>query len=488
MDAFFVLFVLRFKTHKDLSVRLLYYTLPHFPPLFYIFGKISPLDHYFPRSPHLVNLFLFYIINFMDRAILHVDLNCCYAQIECQDNPELRGRPVVVAGKEDMRHGIVMAKNQVAKERGIKTACTLKEARDLVPDLVVVPPDFKKYKRASRMTRQIYNSYSDLVEPFGIDEAWIDVTNTHDALSMTPVEIAIDVNRRVKEELGLTTSIGLSWNKIFAKFGSDYKKPDAITVITRDNYKDIIWNSPVRDLLYVGAATERKLKAAGIFKIGELAFASDYFLKNSLGKMGFILRDFALGEDNSPVKTFDECSLDVNRDIKSYGNGITFPRDIVDKQTAKAVISMLAESVSQRMREDCVRANVISVTLRSALDLGFSNRQQKLKIATNISIEIAEIAWKIALNNHSFDEKNPIRGISVTASDLDDVSVYQQQLLIDKYSNREALEALDSQVDEMRRRFGNNTIMWGARASDDITSELDIKGDNTVHPVSFFHD
>jgi DNA polymerase IV len=424
----------------------------------------------------------------MERAILHVDLNCCYAQIECQHDPALRDKPVVVAGKEDMRHGIVMAKNQVAKMRGIKTACTLREARDIVPDVVVLPPDFEKYKRASQMTRQIYYSYSDQVEPFGIDESWIDVTNTHEALSMTPEEIAYDVNRRIKDELGLTTSVGLSWNKIFAKFGSDYKKPDAVTIINRDNYKEIVWESPVRDLLYVGAATERKLRAAGIFKIGQLASASDIYLKNNLGKMGFILRDFALGLDCSPVKTFDEGACDVNREIKSYGNGITFPRDITDDGTAKAVIHMLAESVSSRMRDDGARANVVSVTLRSALDLGFMNRQQKLKIATNITIEIADIAWNLARENHIFDEQNPIRGISVTAGDIDDISVYQQQLLIDKYPNRKKLEALDKRVDEMRRRYGNNTIMWGARTMDDDTASLDIKGENTVHPVSFFHD
>ncbi len=424
----------------------------------------------------------------MDRAILHVDLNCCYAQIECQDNPALRDKPVVVAGKEDMRHGIVMAKNQIAKDRGIKTACTLREARDIVPDLVVLPPDFKKYKRASRMTRKIYNSYSDQVEPFGIDEAWIDITNTHEALGMTPEQVAYDVNRRVKDELGLTTSVGLSWNKIFAKFGSDYKKPDAVTIIKRDNYKDIIWRAPVRDLLYVGAATERKLRAAGIFYIGELAGASDIYLKNNLGKMGFILRDFACGLDCSPVKFFDEQSCDVNREVKSYGNGITFPRDIIDEQSAKAVVHMLAESISQRMREDGARANVISVTLRSSLDLGFISKQRKLKIATNITMEIADIAWSLAKENHTFNENNPIRAISVSAGDIDSAEVYQQQLLIDTYPKRTKLEKLDKVVDEMRRRYGNNAIMWGARTCDETTSQLDIKGDNTVHPVSFFHD
>ncbi len=423
----------------------------------------------------------------MDRQIIHVDLNCCYAQIECQDKPELRDKPVVVAGKEDMRHGIVMAKNQVAKERGIKTACTLREARSAVPDLVVLPPDFEKYKRASRTTRQIYYSYSDLVEPFGIDEAWIDITNSSKCLGKTPEQITFEINKRVYDELGLTTSVGLSWNKIFAKFGSDYKKPNAVTIITKDNYKKILWESPVRDLLYVGHATEKKLHQSGIFKIGQLADASDIYLKNNLGKMGFILRDFARGDDISEVKEFDEKACDVTREIKSYGNGITFPRDIVDAATAKAVVHMLAESVAHRMRDDCAKAKVISVTLRSALDLGFIQHQRKLDVATNITPEVCKIAWELASEMYTFCKDKPVRGINVQAGKIQSSDVWQNQLLFDEIANREDMQKLDSAVDELKRRYGNNAIMWGGRSTDEDTSQLDIKGDNTVHPISFFH-
>lgn len=423
----------------------------------------------------------------MDRVILHIDINSCYAQIECQDDPRLRNKPVVVGGNEKDRHGIVLAKNQIAKEYGIPTACTLREARSLCPSLVVIPPHFDKYKRVSAATRKIYYQYSDQVEPFSIDEAWIDITNSLDCLGRTAEDVAFSVNKQVKDELGLTTSVGLSWNKIFAKFGSDYKKPDAITVITRENFKQIVWESNVRKLLYVGAATERKLNEAGIFKIGELASASDTFLATSLGKVGFMLRDFALGNDTSPVKTFDEEKVDVSREIKSYGNGITFPRDITDTQTARAVTHMLGESVSQRMREDFTKGKTVGISIRYAHDLSYITRQKKLAIATNLTNEICDVAWSLIDQNHKFTNKSPVRGLSVFVSDLMWDDIPQQQLLFDKYEKRTQLEDLDKKIDEMRKRFGNNTIMWGAKASNADTASMDIKSDNTVHPISYLH-
>ena len=423
----------------------------------------------------------------MNRKILHIDLNCCFAQIECEQRPELRDKPVVVAGKEEMRHGIVMAKNQIAKEMGIGTACTLREARGICPDVVVLPPNFELYKRVSMMTRKIYYRYSDLVEPFGIDECWVDITNSLDCLGMSDVEVAYDVNRAVKDELGLTTSVGLSWNKIFAKFGSDYRKPDAVTVITRDNFKDIVWKSPVRDLLYVGRATQKKLNSAGIFTIGELAHASDNFLGNELGKMGFILRDFARGNDISEVKPLDPDAVDVDREIKSYGNGVTFPRDITDDATAKAVTHMLAESVAQRMRADGARANKVSIALRSGLDLGFLIRQKKLNVPTNLTTEFCKEAWKLVKANWKFDKQHPVRAMQVSAGNVESEEEPLQLQLFDEYPNREELGNLDKTVDEMRKRWGNNTIMWGAKASDEETASSDIVGWNLPHPVSYFH-
>lgn len=421
------------------------------------------------------------------RAILHSDINCCYAQIECQAHPELRDKPVVVGGDEEARHGIVLAKNMLAKKWGIGTAETLRDARRKCPELVVVPPDYRLYMKVSGLARKIYYDYSDCVEPFGPDEAWIDVTGTQRCLGLTPVEIAREISERMKAELGITVSVGVSWNKIFAKFGSDYKKPDAVTVIDETNYHDIVWTAPVRELLYVGAATEAKLHSSGICTIGGLAHATDYYLNHRLGKMGFMLRAFARGEDATEVKPLDRASCDVDREVKSYGNGITFPRDIEDPQTAKAVIWMLAESVAQRMREGRARARTIAIGVRSARDLSSYTRQTCAPLPTNITGEVAHIAWRLLCDNEPLNDTRPLRGLCVRASNLISADEDMQMMLFDPLPQRTEREGLDATIDELRRRFGNNCIVWGPQAQDPIAWELDAKRDNVVHPVSFFH-
>ena len=340
-----------------------------------------------------------------DRDVLHSDINCCYAQIECQARPELRGKPVVVGGDEEARHGIVLAKNLIAKRAGVKTAMALWEARKACPGLVVVPPDYRLYMDVSRRAREIYYDYTDRVEPFGPDEAWLDVTGTRRCLGLSPAEIAREVSERMVAELGISVSVGVSWNKIFAKFGSDYKKPDAVTVITRENYREVVWQAPVRDLLYVGPATERKLHSSGIDTIGQLACASDELLRNRLGKMGFVLRGFARGQDAT--------------EVKSYGNGLTAPRDICDPQSAKAYVWMLAESVAQRMREGRARARTVSVGARAADDLCTRSRQCKLPVATDVTLEVARAAWGLLRELEPLDASHPLRGIHVRASDLE---------------------------------------------------------------------
>ncbi|MEF2654991.1 MAG: DNA polymerase IV [Eggerthellaceae bacterium] len=421
------------------------------------------------------------------RAILHSDINCCYAQIECQANPELRDKPVVVGGDEEARHGIVLAKNLLAKKWGISTAETLRDARRKCPELVVVPPDYRLYMKVSSLARRIYYDYSDCIEPFGPDEAWIDVSGTQRCLGLSSIEIACEISERMKAELGITVSVGVSWNKIFAKFGSDYKKPDAVTAIDEDNYQDIVWKAPVRELLYVGAATERKLHSSGICTIGDLAHATDHYLQHSLGKMGFMLRAFARGEDATDVKPLDRASCDVDREVKSYGNGITFPRDIEDEQTARAVIWMLAESVAQRMREGRARARTIAIGVRSADDLTSYTRQAGAPLPTNITGEVARIAWRLLRDTEPLDDTRPLRGLCVRASNLVPAGDELQLMLFDPLPRRTEREGLDAAIDELRRRFGNNCVVWGPQAQDPTAWKLDAKRDNVVHPVSFFH-
>ena len=422
-----------------------------------------------------------------DRDVLHSDINCCYAQIECQARPELRGKPVVVGGDEEARHGIVLAKNLIAKRAGVKTAMALWEARKACPGLVVVPPDYRLYMDVSRRAREIYYDYTDRVEPLGPDEAWLDVTGTRRCLGLSPAEIAREVSERMVAELGISVSVGVSWNKIFAKFGSDYKKPDAVTVITRENYREVVWQAPVRDLLYVGPATERKLHSSGIDTIGQLACASDELLRNRLGKMGFVLRGFARGQDATEVKPYDRDAADVMREIKSYGNGLTAPRDICDPQSAKAYVWMLAESVAQRMREGRARARTVSVGARAADDLCTRSRQCKLPVATDVTLEVARAAWGLLRELEPLDASHPLRGIHVRASDLEPADADMQASLFDPLPRRTEMRELDASVDDLRRRYGNKCVVWGAQLVDEGAASVDAKADNTVHPVSFFH-
>ena len=294
-------------------------------------------------------------------------------------------------------------------------------------------------------------------------------------------------SERMVAELGISVSVGVSWNKIFAKFGSDYKKPDAVTVITRENYREVVWQAPVRDLLYVGPATERKLHSSGIDTIGQLACASDELLRNRLGKMGVVLRGFARGQDATEVKPYDRDAADVMREIKSYGNGLTAPRDICDPQSAKAYVWMLAESVAQRMREGRARARTVSVGARAADDLCTRSRQCKLPVATDVTLEVARAAWGLLRELEPLDASHPLRGIHVRASDLEPADADLQASLFDPLTRRTEMRELDASVDDLRRRYGNKCVVWGAQLVDEGAASVDAKADNTVHPVSFFH-
>ena len=420
-----------------------------------------------------------------DRVILHSDMNSFYASVEQAERPELRGKPVVVAGKEELRHGIVLTKSIEAKRYGIKTAEALWQARQKCPDLIVLPPRYKLYRRYSELARAIYYQYTDLVEPFGLDECWLDLTGSLHLHGGDATVVAREISERMKAELGCTVSIGISWNKIFAKFGSDYKKPDAITRITRQNYRDIVWRAPVRDLLYVGPATERKLHAVGIETIGELAHASDEYLKRRFGKIGFVLRTFARGEDTPSVKPYDPAARDVLRMVKSYGNGLTAPHSITNRGDAEALIWLLSESVAQRMREDGVRARTVSIGVRNDTDLTGYGCQVKLPRPTAATRHIAHAAWAMLCVREPIDADHPIRALHVRASDLVEPDPFPQlQLFADEEPD---WESLDRCIDEVRRRFGNKAIVRGVELVDDSLANVDIKGENTVHPVGYFH-
>ena len=294
----------------------------------------------------------------MEKVVLHSDANCFYASVEMLYHPEYAGKPLAVGGDPEARHGIVLTANYVAKRKGVKTGMALWQAKQVCPDLIFVPPRMDLYLKFSSMLREIYSEYTNQVEPYGCDEAWLDVTDSF-SLKGDGRKIAEEINRRVKKELGITVSIGISWNKIFAKLGSDYKKPDGITEFNRTNYRELIWKLPVSDLLYVGRSTNRTLQKYGIRTIGELARTDPSFLERQLGKMGLVIYSFANGWDDSPVSVEG-----YQAPIKSMGNSTTTPRDLENDQDVQIILMALAESVAARLRKHGFKCNVVSISIR----------------------------------------------------------------------------------------------------------------------------
>ena len=410
------------------------------------------------------------------RTILHSDMNAFYASVELLYHPALRGKPVAVGGDPELRHGIVLAKSQEAKRCGVKTGMALWEARQCCPDIVFIPPHYDRYMRFSHLAHEIYADYTDLQEPFGLDECWLDVTDSAEVKG-DGRRIAKEISERIKFELGVTVSIGVSWNKIFAKFGSDYKKPDAITEITKENYRQIVWPQPVEDLLYVGRATKRKLHTVGIHTVGDLACADPVMLKSLLGKMGLVLYVFANGEDQTPV-----AKERTHAPVKSIGNGMTAPRDLVNEEDVSLVVYLLAESVGARLREHGFAGSVIEIAVRDYDLYGFT-RQKKIACPTNVTGEIAEAAMAIFRENYIW--RKPIRSVTVRASMLvPDDAPWQTSLFVDP-QKREKLMNLDAAVDTIRRRFGYHVIQRGLMLKDTRLSALDAKNDNTIHPHSY---
>lgn len=409
----------------------------------------------------------------MERTILHVDCNKFYASVECLHRPEIRHLPVAVGGSEASRHGIILTKNEIASKYGLVVGEPLWKARQKCPDLVIVPPNFPLYVRFSKMARKIYEDYTDYIEPFGLDENWLDVTGD----ARTGEEIAQEIRQRVKFELGITVSVGVSFNKVFAKLGSDYKKPDAVTVISRQNFREIVWPLPCQDLLFVGPATTRKLNAYGIYTIGDLALADLDFLHSIFGKNGDTLHAFANGLDVSPVQR-----MDMSRAVKSVGNSTTTPRDLVDDGDVKVVFTVLAESVARRMREQGLKGTTVSISVRDK-NLHTFTRQVKLKAPTDVSTEILKEAMTLFRRNYHWSAPLRSVGIAVTDFDFDGCVQFDLEQTQEK---RERQERLERTVDALKSRFGNYCIQRASLLGDTGLSRFNPHDDHTIHPVGFF--
>lgn len=411
------------------------------------------------------------------RTILHSDLNNFYASVECLRRPEIREKPVVVVGSKEDRHGIVLAKNMIAKRAGVKTGDVYWEARQKCGStLVEVQADFAEYLKVSKEVRKIYGDYTDRIEAYGIDECWLDVTGSLNLFG-SGVRIADTIRERVKKEIGITVSVGVSWNKIFAKLGSDMKKPDAVTEITEGNYKEVVWALPVEDLLYVGNATKQKLNRMGVKTIGQLAQSDEGVLIRLLGKWGSYLYAFANGKDSSPVTTVDE-----EENVKSIGNSLTVYRDLKDEEDVQLVIHLLADSVAARMRESgLARARTVHLYARAS-DLSGYQKQGKLLRPSCHALEIGRRAFE--LFREVYPWRYGVRGLGVAVSDF--CFGAEQLDLFGSLEKDEKQRRLDAAVDKLRGKYGNNVIQSAIVYKDPKLRNLDIKGEHVIHPYSFF--
>lgn len=398
-----------------------------------------------------------------NRVILHCDMNGFFASVELLDYPELRDKPMAVCGDPEGRHGIILAKNEIAKQYGIVTAETLWQARKKCPDLQTVPPHHKKYQHYSRLINEIYLQYTDMVEPFSVDESWLDVT-AGQKLFGNGKQIADKIRHQVKKELGLTLSAGVSFNKIFAKMGSDYKKPDATTVITQENYKNILWPLDIRDLFFVGKATADKLQGIGIHTIGQLAESDRHTVTALLGKQGSIIHDYANGLDQTPVSRFDE-----REDVKSIGNGSTFRRNLEGIQDIRTAVIALSDTVAVRLRQKKKKAFGVKVDIKDP-SLKVISRQQQLDNPTNLAENIADTA--VSIIEKSWNLRHPIRMLTVTAINLCPEDQAQQLSLFSSENfQNETGEKMERTMDDIRKKFGRNAITFGRIIKNDIGLE-----------------
>ena len=390
------------------------------------------------------------------RAILHCDLNNFYASCECLNNKALLGKPVAVGGREEDRHGVIVAANYEAKKFGVHCGVTVHEAKKLCPDVIICPPHFDLYNKYSRLVRNIYEEYTDQVEVFSIDECWLDVT--HSKIFGTPIQIANTIRERVKKEVGLTISVGVSFNKTFAKIGSDLKKPDATTVISEDNFKRIVWRLPVSDMFGVGRKTTEKLLKFGINTIGDLANTKADFLKKEFGKVGEELFKKANGLDDEAVaNVLDEVAP------KSIGNSTTFYKDLTERKDISLAFTTIAESVAERMiKHNLMKARTLSIVVRDA-DLKFYQRQCQIPPCRS-----SEVFSKYALKlfKESFLSLKRIRLLGITVSGFEENS--QLSFFEEKKDN------LDEIMHTIRQKYGHNKIVRGNALLDTkISSALD---------------
>lgn len=392
-----------------------------------------------------------------ERAIIHSDMNSFYASVEMMLNPSLKGKPIAVCGSTEERHGIVLAKSELAKKSGVKTGMANWEARKVCKNLIVVPPQYDQYLKFSKLAHSIYQRYTDLIEPFGMDEVWADLTDSI-ALHGSPMSIAEEIRQTIREELGLTVSIGVSFNKVFAKLGSDYKKPDAITEISPNNFKDIVWPLPASDMIYCGRASTKKLAYYGIHTIGDLAAADHRLLKRILGVNGMMLWGFANGFDSSRVAHKDYVSP-----IKSIGHGITCVSNLTNEQEVWRVILELCQDIGHRLMLHNLAATSVQICIICD-ELHFYQFQCPLLHYTQLPSEIARAAFSLFQKHYLWN--NDVRAITVRGIKLIPKPTVSQTSFFSDTKQILQKEQLQNTIEAIRSRFGKHSITYAQLLGD----------------------
>ncbi len=390
----------------------------------------------------------------MDRTILHCDCNSFYASVETLLDPTLADGPSAVCGDPESRHGIILAKNEKAKAFGVQTAETIWQARRKCPKLRLVAPHRSEYIKYSRRCNELYLQYTDLVDPFGIDESFLDVTGSMHLFG-TGEQIADELRRRMREEIGLTISVGVSFNRAFAKLGSDYKKPDATTVFSRENYRQTVWPLPVNTLLYVGKRATDRLAQLGVHTVGDLAACNAAFVRNIFGKMGDTLLRYARGQDDEPVRSFYD-----EREVKSVGNSMTFSHNLAGEDECRLGLTALCDNVGRRLRKRGLMCQTVQLGIR---DPAFHNRSRQITLAQPTNSTRTLIDTTMALLRAHWQMDKPVRLLSVTAANLVPEGQSCEQLSLfdaaDAAQQRERQHRLDQTVDTLRQRFGDQSVM-----------------------------
>ena len=391
-----------------------------------------------------------------ERVILHCDLNSFFASVELLDKPTLRDVPVAVCGDPKSRHGIILAKNEPAKKMGVKTAETLWQAQKKCPALVLLPPHHRLYEEYSRRVNEIYDRFTDLVEPFGIDESWLDVTGSLHLFGGDGKALADRIRATIREETGLTVSVGVSFNKVFAKLGSDMKKPDATTVIPAEGWQSMVWPLPLGDMLFAGRTATETLRKYGVETVGQLAACDPALPEQLLGKMGLQLWQYANGMDKSPVKPRHAAEP-----VKSVGNGTTFPQNLVRWEQLRAGLLPLCDSVATRLRQQGLYAGGVSLSIKDA-SFKTVSRQIRLDAPTHLMRDIHRTAMQLA--GQLWKPPTPVRAMTVTALYVtEDGDAFRQLDLLggaaQERSQRQ--EKLEGTMDAIRRKYGRGAIAFG---------------------------